>query len=176
MAIYEATDDKGKVKRDFEIRTNLEAGEFFKLSVQKNLKAQGIKGYEGLVPLTKINGKLELPLKAILKIGTMVLLYENSPDEIWELEDADIKKRLYKVIGLSNQRIVRPSGKIDEYATIVLRNNQEARQASDLKTLDGVFTSDEEYKPQRKLNHNQFNALIEGIDFKLTTLGKLTKL
>jgi len=176
MAIYEATDDKGKVKRDFEIRTNLEAGEFFKLSVQKNLKAQGIKGYEGLVPLSKINGNLELPLKAILKIGTMVLLYENSPDEIWELEDADIKKRLYKVIGLSNQRIVRPSGKIDEYATIVLRNNQEARQASDLKTLDGVFTSDEEYKPQRKLNHNQFNALIEGIDFNLTTLGKLTKL
>jgi CRISPR-associated endonuclease Csn1 len=176
MAIYEGVDEKGNIKRDFEIRTNLEAAEYFKLSVQKSLKAQGIKAYEGLVPLTKTAGKLELSLKAILKIGTMVILWEKSPEEVWELDLVDLKKRIYKIVGLSNQKIRGTNDKTYEFATIVMRFHQEASQASDLKTLDGVFNKEEEYKAQRKLNHNQFNALVEGYDFKLSTLGEIIKI
>jgi hypothetical protein len=29
---------------------------------------------------------------------------------------------------------------------------------------------------QRKLSHNQFNALVEGVDFKLTPLGKIVRI
>ena len=176
MAIYEGKDENGNIKRDFELKSNLEAAEFFKYSVQKELKAQNIEGYYGLIPKAKNNGKLELPLKSIIKIGTLVILWEKSPEEVWDLEHSEIKKRLYKIIGLSNQRIIRPSGKIGEYATIVLRFHQEATQASDLKVQDGAFCIDEEHKPQRKLNHNQFNTIVEGFDFKITALGKIIQL
>ncbi|MBU1720896.1 MAG: hypothetical protein KKA07_17650, partial [Bacteroidetes bacterium] len=176
MAIYEGKDEKGSVKRDFEIRTNLEAGKFYKLSVKKDLKTQGLKGYEGLVPITKANGKLVLPLRAVIKIGTMVILWEKEPEEVWKLEQAEIKNRLYKIIGLSNQKIKGNQNKTYEFATIVMRYQQEATQATELKTMDGVFSSDEAYKAQRKLNHNQFNALIEGVDFRISVLGKIVRL
>lgn len=175
MAIYEGKDKKGKIKRDFEIVNNLEAGSFYKYSVQKLLKEQGIEGVEGLVPRKKISGSIDLPLKSILKIGTMVILWENSPDEVWSISKNDIKRRLYKIIGLSNQRIIRKSGKVDEYATIVLRFHQEASPASKLKVEDGKFQIIEQFKAQRKMNHNQFNALVEGFDFTLSPIGRLTR-
>jgi len=176
MAIYEGIDPKGKTIRDFQLVNNMDAGEYYKLSVQKALGGQGFDKLEGLFPRTKTTKKVEIPLKALIKVGTMVILWENSMEEVWDLAMIDIRKRLYKVVGLSNQRIVRPSGKIDEYATIVLRFHQEASSATDLKTQDGLFKANEEYKAQRKLNHNQFNALIEGFEFKISSLGKIVKL
>lgn len=176
IAIYEGKDENGTIKRDFEIVNNLKAAEYFKLSVQKVLKPQDLKKYEGLISESKIKGSVNMPLKGILKTGTLAILWENNPEEVWELEQQDISRRLYKVIGLSNQRIKRKSGKIDEYATIVLRFHQEARPASELKVQDGAFVNNEDYKAQRKLNHNQFNALIEGIDFKLNILGEIEQI
>jgi CRISPR-associated endonuclease Csn1 len=176
MAIYELQDEKGKYIRDFEIRNNLGSAEFFKNSVQKTLKAQEFGKLEGFIPKTKTVKKLELSLKAILKIGTMVILWENSPEEVWDLDIPLINKRLYKVIGLSNQNIKTSSGKQYEYATIVLRFHQEATAASDLKVQDGTFKHNEDYIAQRKMNHNQFNALVEGIDFTISVLGKLKRI
>jgi len=176
MAIYEGRDDNGKIKRDFEIVNNLKAAEYFKLSVQKVLKPQDFNKYEGLIPESKINGTVVMPLKGILKIGTMVVLWENNPEEVWDLENKEISRRLYKVIGLSNQRVKSKTSKIYEFATIVLRFHQEARPATELKVQDGAFFKGEEYKAQRKLNHNQFNALIEGVDFKINTLGEIEQI
>ncbi len=175
MAIYEGLDSKGKIKRDFEIVNNLTAGEYFKRSAQEVLKAQGINSLEGLVSESKEVKKILLPLKYIVKTGNMVLLWEETPDEIWDLEKEDVKKRLFKVVGLSSQKINRPSGKVDEYATIVLRFHQEATPASELKVQDGVFQKDEIFKPHRKLNHNQFNALVEGYNFKINILGQIER-
>lgn len=55
-------------------------------------------------------------------IGTMVILYDNSPEEIWEADMKQIQRRLYKITGLSltNRRMV-------------IVHQQEARQATDLK-------------------------------------------
>lgn len=172
MAIYEGEDDKGKLKRDFEIVNNLEAGELFKCSVQNLLKHQGISRLDGLVSQKKISGKIELQLTALLKIGSMVILWENNREEVWDLSIGDINKRLYKIIGLSEQVIQRKYF----YGTIVLRHNKEARQSTDLKVHDGIFKHNEEYIALRKLNHNQFNALVEGVDFKLTPLGEIERL
>jgi CRISPR-associated endonuclease Csn1 len=176
MAIYEGIDKKGNIKRDFEVVNRIDAGQFFKFSVQKVLKPQGLGFVENLVPNNKTDKNIDLQLKAILKIGKLVILWEKSPDEIWELANFEIRKRLYKIIGLSNQRIVRPTGKIDEYATIVLRFHQTALPSKDLKIQDGKFQANEEIKQQRKLNHNQFNALVEGVDFTLNSLGELRKI
>ena len=172
MAIYEGKDEKGKIKRDFHLLNNLEAGEFFKYSVQKVLKEQDLNHLQNIVPDKKNQGKIELPYKAVLKIGTMVILWENSPEEVWDLTDIEINKRLYKVVGLSQQVI---QGKYF-FATIVMRFHNEASQATDLKTMDGRFEKDEVFKGQRKMNHNQFDALIEGVDFKIDILGNIKRL
>ncbi len=176
MAIYEGKDEKEKLKRDFKLLNNLEAGEFFKYSVHKELKEQNLENIQNVIPDKVLSGKIELQLRAILKIGTMVILWENSPDEVWDLSVSEINKRLYKIIGLSIQRIIGLSGKVNEYATIVMRFNQEASQAIDLKTMDGKFEKNEVFKAQRKMNHNQFNALVEGVDFNLSVLGEIKRL
>jgi len=176
IAIYEGKNEKGKTKRDFEIVNNLEAGEYFKLSVQREFKPKGVGKYEGLISALKENEDIQMPLKGILKIGTMIILWEDNPEEVWEIEQEEISKRLYKVIGLSNQRIKSKAGKINEYATIVLRFHQESRPSSELKVQDGVFVRNEDYKAQRKLNHNQFNALIEGLNFEISTLGEIKRM
>jgi len=175
MAIYEGKDAKGKVKRDFELINNLKAAEYFKRSVQNELKPQGFDQLEGLIPAYKLNGKQELPHKANINTGTMVILWENDPDEIWDLEVGDIKKRIYKVVGLSTNRI-KSGKKFYEFGMCILRHHQEANSASELKTNDGLFKKDENYTAQRKLSHNQFNALVEGLDFTLSPLGKIEKL
>ncbi|HAF28131.1 MAG TPA: type II CRISPR RNA-guided endonuclease Cas9 [Bacteroidales bacterium] len=175
MAIYEGKDDKGKIKRDFEIVNNIKAGEYFKQSVRDALKAQGIEHLEGLIPDSKESGKLTLPLKYVLKTGTMIIFWENNPDEIWDLENEDIKKRLYKVVGLSINRI-KSGNKYYEFGMAILRFHQEATPAGELKTIDGAFQKDESYISQRKLSHNQFNALVEGYEFKINVLGQIEKL
>ena len=38
------------------------------------------------------------------------------------------------------------------------------------------FKPDGNFKPVRKMNHNQFYALIEGVDFKITQLGKIIRI
>ncbi len=175
MAIYEGKNDKGKVKRDFEIVNNLKAGEYFKQSVQNVIKPQGFAKLEGLIPDFKESGKLKLPLKAVLKIGTMVILWENSPEEVWDLDLVQRLNRLYKVVGITINRI-KSGNKVYEFGMGVLRFHQEANSASELKTSDGEFKMEEPYVAQRKLSHNQFNALVEGIDFKINTLGQIEKI
>lgn len=175
MAIYEGKDDKGKIKRDFEVVNNLKAGEYFKRSVQDTLKAQGIGYLEGLVSSSKSVKNTEVLLKYIVKTGTLVILWEETPEEIWELEREEIKKRLYKVVGLTINRI-KSGKKYYEFGMAILRFHQEATPAGELKSIDGEFQKNEPYIAQRKLSHNQFNALVEGVDFKLNVLGQIEKI
>lgn len=159
MGIYEGLDSNGKIKRDFILVNNLDAGKYYNGKTKDN-------------PLPEIHPKSGITLRSLLKVGTMVILWEDSPSEVWSLNSNDINKRCYKVIGLSSQRI---QNKYD-YATIVLKYNKEARPGTDLKTLDGSFMKDEPYMAQRKMNHNQFNALVEGFDFFITPIGELKRI
>ena len=55
----------------------------------------------------------------------------------------------------------------------------EARKSDTAKlehySEDGEFKLNEN-KPTRKMSHNQFNAFVEGIDFKISPTGKIQKL
>ncbi len=175
MAIYEGKDAKGKLKRDFELINNLKAGAYFKRSTQEMANLQGFENLVGLISEQKANKNIEMPLRAILKIGKMVILWENEPEEIRELNKNEIDKRLYKIVGLSTNR-VKSGNKYYEFGNILLRFHKVAIAASELKTFDGIFKANEPFIAQRKLSHNQFNALVEGIDFKITPLGKIEKL
>lgn len=55
MAVYEGKDKKGKLKRSFELVSNLEAAQYFKASADRET-------YPDMVPLADANG---FPLKCI---------------------------------------------------------------------------------------------------------------
>ena len=125
---------------------------------------------------TEYNVPVHFGLKQELVSGSKVLLWEETPEELFDCKPNELQERYYTVTGLSQQNIKRSSGKIDVYATIVLRHSVEARPTVDLKVQDGAFFVGEDYKPYRKLNHNQFNALVEDIDFKFNILGGIEKI
>ena len=101
----------------------------------------------------------------------MVLLYENSPEEVWELDRNNLQKRLYKITGLSI--LVVSSNK---YGRIYLVHHQDARASSEIKYINGAFRSEGEFRAGMMLLHTQFNALVQGIDFDINDLGEIRRL
>ena len=158
MAIYEGQDKKGRPKRTFELISNFEAAQYFKASADREARPD-------LVPLTDTNG---FPLKCILKTGTMVLFYENSPAELYECSRKELAKRLYKVTGFSTLTVSSNS-----YGRLTLKPHQEARPAGELKAKNRVWTTNEENRPVITLLHTQLNAYVEGYDFELTVTGEI---
>lgn len=156
MAIYEGNDAQGRVKRSFQIVNNLEAVKFY----------NGKTDRYHLVPQSDAN---DYPLKCILRTGTMVLFYENNPEELYDCSRAELAKRLYKVTGMSTTVIQQKY----KYGMITLRYHQEARPASELKEKKGEWRKDEDYRPVIVINHNQLNAFVEGYDFELTVTGEI---
>ncbi len=159
MAIYEGKDAKGKTKREFILVNNLSATAFFK-------RSQLIEC--GLVPQISEKG---YALKMVLKKGNMVLLYENSPEEIWTSSEKDLVKRLYKVTGLSSMVV---SG--FHYGTIILTHSQEARPSSEVTIQKGEYVQSEEFRNRIGMQHTQIQCLVEGLDFKLTETGRIIRL
>lgn len=159
IAIYEGYDEKGRIKRGFEVVNNLNASKFF------NKKNNNID----IVPLSDEN---DYPLKYIIKSGTMVLFYEETPEELYYCNNQELTKRLYKVTGFSTLSI-KQGEKYYKYGTLTLKHHQEARPAGELKAKNGVWKINEDYRAIISLYHTQFNAFVEGYDFKLTTTGEI---
>jgi CRISPR-associated endonuclease Csn1 len=114
-----------------------------------------------------------------LKRGQQVVFYDKDAEKIKDISDIeDFKGRIYITEGLSIQRQV-VSGKLYEFGIIMLRYFKEARKADDIKKdkfkPDGIFKLGEN-KATRKMNHNQFTAFVEGIDFKVLPTGKFEKI
>lgn len=157
LAIYIGTDDKGKEKKTFELISNLDAARYFRQSQKKDENSS-------LIPLIK-NG---LPIAYQLRIGTMVILYENNPEEVWQAELNDIQKRLYIITGLG---IHSPTS-----MQITMVHHQDARQKSEIKAKKGAFHTKEVFRPGIIMLHTQFKALVAGVDFEINDLGEITRL
>lgn len=157
MGIYIGTDKKGKEKRTFELINSLDAVRFYNSDV--------IKQKIDLLPHEDSNG---YRLKWKLKIGTMVLLYESIPDEIYDLDSNKLVKRLYKITGMSSMVV---SG--CNYGVLSLVYHQEARSSTEFSCKNGVYKSNEEFRPGITLLHTQFKALVQGQDFEINDLGKI---
>lgn len=156
MAIYEGVDAKGRIKRSFQIVNNLEAAQFY-------------AGKSSRYDLVQQSDANDYPLKCILRIGTMVLFYENSPEELYECSKAELSNRLYKVTGMSTSVIQKKY----KYGMVTLKYHQEARPAGELTEKKGEWVQGENYRPVIVINHNQFNAFVEGYDFELTVTGEV---
>ena len=162
MALYVGQDKKGKEKRDFEIVNMLEAAQYYKTSNDKETTDYN------MVPF---KSKHDYPFAYSLKIGTMVLLYENSPEEVWDASKREMVKRLYKIVGMSSMVVSGCS-----YATIKMRHHEEARLSKNLKFKNGTYKQNEEFRPAILMYHTQIKALVQGYDFDINELGEIKRL
>lgn len=161
MAIYVGHDERGKEKRAFELISNIKAANYYRNS------GKDAKENQQLVPDVK-NG---CSLKYKLKIGTMALLYENDPDEIWNSSRQELQKKLYKITGFSSMVIQKYY-----YGTLSMVHHQDARSSTEIKLINGVFRNTEEFRHGIKMLHTQFKALIAGVDFEINDLGEISRL
>ncbi len=90
---------------------------------------------------------IEYKLSAILKAGTRVLLWDKTPDEIYDLSRIELLKRLYVVVKFNN------AGSDFLY----LRHHLSAKSDIDIKLVP-----------------NKMNCLIEGRDFTIDVLGNIS--
>jgi putative uncharacterized protein (fragment) len=163
LAIYEG-EVKGKKERDFCVVNNLDAAAYLKRS-NKGKAAP-------LVP--ERSAERNLPLLAVLQRGTQVLFYEDSPEEILFDNPQDLVRRLYKVVGINTKRDVK-KGKTYLYGNIELRFHQNAQKKDDVKMESGGYKNNEAPHQGIVLSHNQFKALVEGVDFEFNILGEIKK-
>lgn len=162
LALYIGKDKKGKEKREFEIINMLQTAQYFRTSNDKVAVGNNI------VP---VKSEHEYPFAYSLKIGTIVLLYEKSPNEVWDASVKERGRRMYKITGLSSMTINGCS-----YATINMRNHEEARLSKEVKAKNGTYKQGEEFRPAIIMLHTQLNALVQGYDFEINELGEIKRL
>lgn len=150
MAVYKGVTSKGKVKYMYEFINMLDAARFYKQSNDKVL----VDG--NIVQLNKDG----LNLYYTLKKGTMVLLYVDNPDEIWE-NNGDWSRRLYKITELWKD------------GRIVVTKHTEARPSSEVpKVTKGFCIGDS----KGLYSYSKFSALVQGYDFEINELGEIKRL
>ena len=154
LAIYEGTNDKGRTVRSYSVVNNLDAAKFYNGKTSKD-------------SIVSLSDDKDLPLKCILKIGTMVLFYEKSPNELYGCTVEELSKRLYKIVGISAGSETYP------YATILCRHHMEARKAKEITAKNGVWKIGEAYRPVIRILHTQIKAYVEGLDFDLALDGQV---
>lgn len=110
------------------------------------------------------NGNHSMPLKAIIKKGTRVLMYTNIPEEVRDLDKGSLSKRLYIVYKFN--------AKGAPY--IYLRHHLESRPEAACEPTEKSST----YNAKNDLSYltliaNNFKALVETIDFEIDPLGNI---
>lgn len=173
MAIYEL-----EGKREFELINNFNLAKFIKQGegFYPIHKEKEIKGKKVLYPTAKSNKR-----DVVLKKGQQVIFYDKTvenPKDISEILDFKGRKYIVEVLTIQRQKD-KKTGKVNEYGIIQLRYFKEARKSEEISKdnfkPDGVFKLGEN-KPTRKMNHSQFTAFVEGIDFKVLPSGKFEKI
>jgi len=155
MAIYEGKDDKGKLKRDYELVNNIDAGEYFKMSNKRDR----VNNISALVPekhlesnysLLKVNNK-----PFILRKGTSVLLLKDRDESASWGYRSWLKSRLYIISGIDKDGIK-------------LNHHQEARMGTDIiKFMNDIINRQkfeiflEDLSKIENINLNQLKSEIE---------------
>jgi CRISPR-associated endonuclease Csn1 len=160
MAIYEGKDKKGKIYRTTELVNNISAGDYFKTSFKNENNLP-------IVPETDSNGNL---IKYLLTKGKMILMYNKHPEELFSMDVPMLYSRLYEITQLDV-----------EDSCIKLLHHSEAREKKEITTFMGLKSGmkggknldDHKNFPWIKIAPNSFDCLVEGIDFTISTSGKI---
>lgn len=150
MAVY------GDKKPSFKLYSNLDAARLF--------KERG--SMDKWIPLSD---EKDLPLRFVLKVGTMVLFYETEKKELLTCSQEELAKRLYIVTGLSSMTIQNKY----RYGTVSFKHHQEAQSSTELHITKGIWLNNQEYRPLINMLHTQLTLMVEGVDFELTTSGRI---
>jgi CRISPR-associated endonuclease Csn1 len=153
-----------KIERKFKLLNLFDAAKIYQLNNYNELSV------ELEIDTNKKGNKL--PLHFILKTGLKVLFYkENNPEELFDLENTDLSKRLYKIL------------KFEKDGRIVFGYHLDARSDNDLKALSDIHGKSiyngfsnidfENPMPKLKLSPGNFNFLIENKDFFMKPDGKI---
>jgi len=154
VAIYEGLGENGKISRKAIFHNTLD--------VAALLKQSGENHGQPIIP--KYYPESDLELKHVLKIGTLVLMYENSEEEVYEDDRQGLRKRLYKVYGLASTN-----------DKIKLIHHQEARRSKDLDKLTyyGAYRNEGIIAPRIWVSTKMFRALVQGWDFEINDIGEI---
>ena len=155
MAVYETLNEKGKVVRSYKTISAFEVARYnegklnLEIPLENNLIKDKGKKNEVLIPF-----------KILLRVNQMVLFYENSRDEINNLSNAELSKRLYKITQFEGD-----SGRIN------LRHHKQGGPDKDLKEESSLDIN----RPAQKLRMSlsNFKACIENIDFIISPSGNI---
>lgn len=161
MAIYEGEDKKGKIKRSNLLINMFETGKYFKLSNTD----------KKLYPIAPEKDENNFPLKYILTKGKMVLIYDKSKEELFEISHKMLLERLFEITQLDGEKS----------AEIKLLFHQEAREKKVITEFMGLKTGmkggknigEQKKYPWIKIGVNSFDCLVEGYDFKISASGKI---
>ncbi len=146
--IFEGKNAQGEAIRTYSVIDNLKAAKCYNArDIQEIIPSNDEKGY---------------PLKLILRVGTMLLLYKDTPEELYQADNRSLAKRLYKVIGFGKD------------GRIKIRYQQEAREAKNLGSFLALdYNSLGTQTAQARVGFARINALVQGKDFELTETGKV---
>ncbi|SDH72818.1 CRISPR-associated endonuclease Csn1 [Flavobacterium omnivorum] len=165
MAIYEGIDKKGNVKRSFESVNYMDAGNYFKLSNRNN-------NANSLVPL--IHLKTQLPLKYEVKKGDLVLFYKENKEELNEISNKDLTKRLYKVIAFEGD------GRIQfrYHKTAMQQSSSNKEELTIVKFMadNNLKNSQVDFEnpvPWLRLRVSNCNFLLIKKEFEITPTGRI---
>jgi CRISPR-associated endonuclease Csn1 len=152
-AIYEGVDKKGKILLDYSVINNFEAGKYFN-SEMNNHK------YPLEFNILDSKGNV-LKFKYLLKTGTLVLFYKDSKNEIWELDNIDLCKRLYKTVAIESD------GRVQFRLHSTSKSDGQLEKASSVN-----FDIPNE---KLRVSKSGLNILVEGFDFEISSTGKIQK-
>ena len=107
--------------------------------------------------------KSQIPLYAVLRSGQKVLFYENSKEELKDLTQADLSKRLYKVY------------KFESDGRMRFRHHLASGIDTELKKDNKEFSSFEikESPVFMRLTQKAWNFAIDGVDFEMKIDGTI---
>lgn len=100
------------------------------------------------------------PLRYLLKKGMLVLFYEKSPSEVYEADEKELVRRLYKINAITTTEIRAV-------------HSLNASRIGDLIQKYGAWSSKTKQEDYLHISHSLFNALIENVDFEFDNLGRI---
>lgn len=161
MAIYEGIDKKGKILRSNQLINIIDAGKYFRLSNDD----------KKVYPIAPEKDENLNPLKYILTKGKMVLMYDKSPKELFEMSEEKLLERLFEITQMD----------VEKSAEIKLLHHSEARDKKRITEFMGLKTGmkggknigDHKKYPWIKIGVNSFDCLVEGYEFSLSPTGRI---
>lgn len=174
MALYEGKKANGRTVRDFKLLNNFEAATISKRSSLENISKDAKNCHEATILKALYSGNMELPLKAILKKGQLVIFKKSDGENIYSLNKCDVVKRLYKIISFEKD------GRVSFYfhQNAMLQSSKNAKEVTTKKymranSLRSNIVDFENPLPILRLTRASLLFDIEGIDFKLSPLGDI---